>query len=83
MDRSLKTKAMYVTYYDPASEPRQNHRKFRLAQINSSELSGGAQIITLFHEKFSFEIVKLEFDVKKLRREIAFPGMAFEAIVKK
>ncbi|PNF22101.1 Dynamin [Cryptotermes secundus] len=67
------------------------------AQINTMELSGGAKINRLFHERFPFEIVKMEFDEKELRREIAFairnihgirvglftPDMAFEAIVKK
>jgi dynamin GTPase len=67
------------------------------AAINTSELSGGARINRLFHERFPFEIVKMEFDEKELRREIAFairnihgirvglftPDMAFEAIVKK
>ncbi|KAI8429663.1 hypothetical protein MSG28_000238 [Choristoneura fumiferana] len=67
------------------------------AQINTIELSGGAKINRLFHERFPFEIVKMEFDEKELRREIAFairnihgirvglftPDMAFEAIVKK
>ncbi|KPJ06712.1 Dynamin [Papilio machaon] len=67
------------------------------AQINTNELSGGAKINRLFHERFPFEIVKMEIDEKELRREIAFairnihgirvglftPDMAFEAIVKK
>ena len=67
------------------------------ALINTNELSGGAKINRLFHERFPFEIVKMEFDEKELRREIAFairnihgirvglftPDMAFEAIVKK
>ncbi|XP_031776429.1 dynamin isoform X8 [Apis florea] len=67
------------------------------AQINTMELSGGAKINRIFHERFPFEIVKMEFDEKELRREIAFairnihgirvglftPDMAFEAIVKK
>lgn len=42
------------------------------AQINTNELSGGAKINRLFHERFPFEIVKMEFDEKELRREIAF-----------
>lgn len=36
------------------------------------ELSGGAKINRLFHERFPFEIVKMEIDEKELRREIAF-----------
>lgn len=42
------------------------------AQINTNELSGGAKINRIFHERFPFEIVKMEFDEKELRREIAF-----------
>jgi len=42
------------------------------AQINTMELSGGAKINRLFHERFPFEIVKMEFDEKELRKEIAF-----------
>lgn len=42
------------------------------AQINTNELSGGAKINRLFHERFPFELVKMEFDEKELRREIAF-----------
>ena len=66
-------------------------------RINTAELSGGAKINRLFHERFPFEIVKMEFDEKELRKEIAFaiqnihgirvglftPDMAFDAIVKK
>lgn len=67
------------------------------ALINTNELSGGAKINRLFHERFPFEIVKMEIDEKELRREISIairnthgirvglftPDMAFEAIVKK
>lgn len=66
------------------------------ALVNTNELSGGAKINRLFHERFPYEIVRIEFDEKDLRREIAFairnirgirvglftPDMAFDAIVK-
>lgn len=66
------------------------------ALINTNELSGGAKINRLFHERFPYEIVRMEFDEKELRKEIAFairnihgirvglftPDMAFDAIVK-
>jgi Dynamin central region len=42
------------------------------ALVNTLELSGGAKINRLFHERFPFEIVKMEIDEKELRREIAF-----------
>ncbi|PNJ45602.1 DNM1 isoform 21, partial [Pongo abelii] len=61
------------------------------------ELSGGARINRIFHERFPFELVKMEFDEKELRREISYaiknihgirtglftPDLAFEATVKK
>ncbi|XP_064189600.1 dynamin 3a isoform X2 [Anguilla rostrata] len=66
-------------------------------QVDTVELSGGAKINRIFHERFPFELVKMEFDEKDLRREISYaiknihgirtglftPDMAFEAIVKK
>ncbi|XP_043938270.1 dynamin-2 [Protopterus annectens] len=65
--------------------------------VDTAELSGGARINRVFHERFPFELVKMEFDEKELRREISYaiknihgvrtglftPDMAFEAIVKK
>ncbi|XP_051866975.1 dynamin-3-like [Pristis pectinata] len=65
--------------------------------VDTVELSGGARINKIFHERFPFELVKMEFDEKDLRREISFaiknihgirpglftPDMAFETIVKK
>ena len=67
------------------------------SNINTSILSGGAKINRLFHERFPFEIVKMEFDERELRSEISFairnihgvrvglftPDLAFEAIVQK
>ncbi|XP_012726441.2 dynamin-3 isoform X8 [Fundulus heteroclitus] len=66
-------------------------------QVDTNELSGGARINRLFHERFPFELVKLVFDEKELRREISHaiknvhgvrtglftPDLAFETIVKK
>uniref|UniRef100_A0AAR2IVY8 Dynamin-2 n=1 Tax=Pygocentrus nattereri TaxID=42514 RepID=A0AAR2IVY8_PYGNA len=66
-------------------------------QVDTLELSGGARINRIFHERFPFELVKMEFDEKELRREISYaiknihgvrtglftPDLAFEAIVKK
>lgn len=66
-------------------------------QVDTVQLSGGAKINRIFHERFPFELVKMEFDEKELRREISYaiknihgirtglftPDMAFEAIVKK
>ncbi|XP_061655908.1 dynamin-1a isoform X6 [Phyllopteryx taeniolatus] len=66
-------------------------------QIDTAELSGGAKINRIFHERFPFELVKMEFDEKELRKEISYaiknihgirtglftPDMAFETIVKR
>ncbi|XP_078124778.1 dynamin-2 isoform X3 [Sander vitreus] len=66
-------------------------------QVDTNELSGGAKINRLFHERFPFELVKIVFDEKELRREISHaiknvhgvrtglftPDLAFEVIVKK
>ncbi|XP_056149560.1 dynamin-3 [Lampris incognitus] len=66
-------------------------------QVDTVELSGGAKINRIFHERFPFELVKMECDDKEMRREISYaiknihgirtglftPDMAFEAIVKK
>ena len=65
-------------------------------EINTENLSGGARINRVFHERFPFELVKLQFDEKSIRRKIGFaiknvygvrsglftPDMAFESIVK-
>lgn len=65
--------------------------------VSTNELSGGARINRLFHERFPFEIVKNVIDEKEMRKEIQFairnihgvrvglftPDMAFEAIAKK
>ena len=65
--------------------------------INTVELSGGAKIKSLFHERFHLDIVRMEFNDKEIRREILFaiqnvrgikaglftPDRAFEVVVKK
>ncbi|CAL1588175.1 unnamed protein product [Knipowitschia caucasica] len=66
-------------------------------QVDTKELSGGAKINRIFHERFPFELIRIVFDEKELRREISHaiknvhgvrtglftPDLAFEAIVKK
>uniref|UniRef100_A0A668SWV6 Interferon-induced GTP-binding protein Mx n=1 Tax=Oreochromis aureus TaxID=47969 RepID=A0A668SWV6_OREAU len=41
-------------------------------QVDTYELSGGAKINRIFHERFPFELVKLESDEKTLRKEISY-----------
>ncbi|XP_047442426.1 dynamin 3a isoform X2 [Mugil cephalus] len=66
-------------------------------KVDTINLSGGARINRIFHERFPYELVKVETDERKMRREINYairnihgvrtglftPDMAFEAIVKK
>jgi dynamin GTPase len=40
--------------------------------VSTNELSGGARINRLFHERFPFEIVKMSVDEKEMRREIQY-----------
>ncbi|XP_017774818.1 PREDICTED: dynamin isoform X2 [Nicrophorus vespilloides] len=96
-DPSIKTKAMLQMIQQLQSDFERAIEGSWSAQINTNELSGGAKINRLFHERFPFEIVRIEIDEKDMRHEIAFairntlgirvglftPDMAFEAIVKK
>ncbi|KAJ7376260.1 Dynamin-2 [Desmophyllum pertusum] len=95
-DPSMKTKALmqmiqqFNADFDKAIEGSGD-------EIDTKELSGGAKINRIFHERFPYELVKVEFDEKQLRKEIMFaiknihgirvglftPDMAFEAIVKR
>jgi dynamin GTPase len=40
--------------------------------VSTVELSGGARINRIFHERFPFEIVKMEIDEREMRREIQY-----------
>lgn len=95
-DPSRKTKAMLQMIQQLQNEFERSIEGSGNSTINTAELSGGARINRLFHERFPFEIAKMECDEKELRRNIAFairnihgvrvglftPDMAFEAIVK-
>lgn len=95
-DPSMKTKAMLQMIQQLQNEFERAIEGSGNSDINTAELSGGARINRLFHERFPFEIVKMECDEKELRREIAYairnihgirvglftPDMAFDAIVK-
>merc|ERR550519_1726782 len=96
-DPSIKTKAMLQSIQQLQQDFERCIEGSGSAAVNTLELSGGAKINRLFHERFPYEIVRMEFDEKELRREIAFairnihgirvglftPDMAFEAFVKK
>merc|ERR1711981_579972 len=95
-DPSIKTKAMLQSVQQLQQDFERAIEGSGSAAVNTLELSGGAKINRLFHERFPYEIVKMEIDEKFLRKEIAFairnihgirvglftPDMAFEAIVK-
>nr|CAB3239213.1 dynamin-1 [Phallusia mammillata] len=66
------------------------------SSVDTSELSGGAKINRIFHERFPYELVKMDLDEQTLRKEISVtiqnihgirtglftPDQAFEEIVK-
>uniref|UniRef100_A0A8K9Y1I4 dynamin GTPase n=1 Tax=Oncorhynchus mykiss TaxID=8022 RepID=A0A8K9Y1I4_ONCMY len=93
-DPTRKTKALMVQQFGVDFEKRIEGSG---DQVDTAELSGGAKINRIFHERFPFELVKIVFDEKELRREISHaiknvhgvrtglftPDLAFEAIVKK
>merc|ERR1712013_597882 len=95
-DPSIKTKAMLQMVQHLQVDFERAIEGSGAEGVNTMELSGGAKINRLFHERFPYEIVKMEIDEKVLRKEIAFairnihgirvglftPDMAFEAIVK-
>jgi len=95
-DPSIKTKAMLQMVQHLQVDFERAIEGSGTDGVNTMELSGGAKINRLFHERFPYEIVKMEFDEKELRKEIAFairnihgirvglftPDMAFEAITK-
>ena len=96
-DPSIKTKALLQSVTGLQQDFERAIEGSGEGDVNCAELSGGAKINRIFHERFPYEIVKVEFDEKELRREIAFairnvhgirvglftPDMAFEAIAKK
>ncbi|XP_072397963.1 dynamin-like isoform X2 [Diabrotica undecimpunctata] len=96
-DPSVKSKAMLQMIQQFALSFEKVLEGSRSDDVNTTELSGGARINCVFHERFPFEVVKMEFDESELRKEIAIaianihgiriglftPDLAFDAIVKK
>jgi len=96
-DPSIKTKAMLQMIQQLQQDFERAIEGSGSAAVNTLELSGGAKINRLFHERFPYEIVRMEFDEKELRREIAYairnihgvrlglftPDLAFDAVVRK
>ena len=71
-DPSIKTKAMLQMVQQLQQDFERAIEGSGTAAVNTMELSGGAKINRLFHERFPYEIVRMEFDEKELRKEIAF-----------
>ncbi|VDN07603.1 unnamed protein product [Thelazia callipaeda] len=96
-DPSRKTKALMQMVQTFTTDIDRSIEGSSAKAVSTNELSGGARINRIFHERFPFEIVKMEIDEKEMRREIQIairnihgirvglftPDMAFEAIVKK
>jgi dynamin GTPase len=96
-DPGQKTKALLTILQDISKDFEKAISGADSSEVNTKELSGGAKINRIFNERFPFELVKMEFDEKELRREITYaiknthgirsglftPDIAFEAIVKK
>lgn len=95
-DPSRQTKAM-VQLVNGAADNFQKKIEGSGDSVSVTQLSGGAKISRVFHERFPYEIVKVEVDEKTLRKEIAIaiknihgirvglftPDMAFEAVAKR
>lgn len=95
-DPSVKAKAMMQMIQQLQNDFERAIEGSNSSVINVNQLSGGARINRLFHERFPFEMMKRVSDEKEMRREIAFaiqnthgvrvglftPDLAFEAIVK-
>lgn len=95
-DPSIKAKAMMQMIQQLQNDVERAIEGSGNSIINVNELSGGAKINRLFHERFPFEIMKRECDEREMRKEIAFairnthgvrvglftPDLAFDAIVK-
>ncbi|KAK3782580.1 hypothetical protein RRG08_028075 [Elysia crispata] len=95
-DPARKTKAMMQMISQFSTDFERDIEGFG-SHISTEDLSGGAKINRIFHERFPFELVKMEFDEREMRREIGItiknihgirtglftPDMAFENIVKK
>jgi dynamin GTPase len=96
-DPAMKTKAMLTLVQSYSLEFERKIEGGSSVGVSTQELSGGAKISRIFHERFPFELVKLETDEKEMRREISYeiknqlgvrvglftPDLAFEGIVKK
>ena len=96
-DPGRKTKAL-LTLVQQFSQDFEQSIEGSGEEVDVLELSGGAKINRIFHERFPYELQKLDMSIdKELRREIILairnirgvrsglftPDMAFEAVVKK
>lgn len=69
-DPGKKTKAMLTIIQDISKDFEKAICGADSSEVNTKELSGGAKINRVFNERFPYELVKIAFDEKELRREI-------------
>ena len=71
-DPGMKTKMMMQLIQQVQMDFERAIEGSGASYVNTRELSGGAKINRLFHERFAYEIVRQEYDEKEIRKEIAF-----------
>lgn len=95
-DPTMKTKALMQMLHNFTTDIEKVIEGGPGDSIDTEHLSGGAKINRVFHERFPFELVRLQYDEKGLRRKIGIaiknvhgvrsglftPDIAFESIVK-
>lgn len=95
-DVSTKTKAMLQGVQHIQQDFERAIEGSGTSSLNTSELSGGAKINNFFHERFPYEIMRIEHDDLAQKRSIAMaitnlrgvrsglftPDMAFETVAK-
>jgi len=95
-DPTMKTKALMQMLHNYTNDFEKVIDGGSGEGLDTENLSGGAKINRVFHERFPFELVRLQSDEKGLRKKIGIaiknvhgvrsglftPDMAFESIVK-
>lgn len=70
-DPAIKTKALLTLVQQYSSDfERRVQGGGTDSEVNTQELSGGAKINRIFHERFPFELVKLESKDKEMRKNV-------------
>ncbi|CAF0841471.1 unnamed protein product [Didymodactylos carnosus] len=69
-DPQRKTKALMNHVHDVGKEFQSALLGSNLSDVNLQVLTGGAKIANIFHERFPFELVKIEIEDKDMRKQI-------------